>query len=119
MDEYIALQPDEAKVLLTKMRQIIKSAAPEAEETISYKMPAFRYKGMLVYFAGFKNHCSLFAANSQLTAAMEDELKKYKTSKGTIQFQFGEPLPEGLIKKIVKARVKQNLEKEILKQKKS
>ena len=111
IDEYIVLQPKEVQVYLQKLRQTIKSAAPNAEETISYKMPAFRYHGMLVYFAAFKNHYSLFPANGSIIATMNEELKKYKTGKGTIQFTYGKPLPVALIKKIVKARVQQNLTK--------
>lgn len=111
IDEYIFLQPKEVQVYLQKLRQTIKSAAPNAEETISYKMPAFRYHGMLVYFAAFKNHYSLFPANGSIIATMNEELKKYKTGKGTIQFTYGKPLPVALIKKIVKARVQQNLTK--------
>lgn len=111
IDEYIILQPKEVQVYLQKLRQTIKSAAPNAEETISYKMPAFRYHGMLVYFAAFKNHYSLFPANGSIIATMNEELKKYKTGKGTIQFTYGKPLPVALIKKIVKARVQQNLTK--------
>ncbi len=111
IDEYIVLQPKEVQVYLQKLRQTIKSAAPDAEETISYKMPAFRYHGMLVYFAAFKNHYSLFPANGSIIATMNEELKMYKTGKGTIQFSFGKPLPVALIKKIVKARVQQNLTK--------
>ena len=109
IDEYIALQPEKVRALLEKLRQTIKAAAPDAEEVISYKMPAFRYHGILVYFAAFKNHYSLFPANSSLITDMKDELKKYNTSKGTLQFKFEEPLPVALIKKIVKERVKQNL----------
>jgi len=109
IDDYIALQPEKAQVFLEKLRQIIKATAPDAEEVISYGMPAFRYHGMLVYFAAFKNHYSLFPANSGLITAMKDELKMYKTSKGTIQFTFEQPMPVALIKKIVKERVKQNI----------
>ncbi len=111
IDDYIALQSLEIRESLEKLRHTIKLAAPNAEEVISYGMPAFKFHGILVYFAAFKNHCSLFPANSSLIAEMEDELKKYKTSKGTIQFTVEKPLPVTLVKKIVKARVKQNLEK--------
>jgi len=112
IDEYIYSQTDEVKLILEKIRQIIQSVAPDALEIISYGMPAFKAHGrMLVYFAGFKNHCSLFPANAGLIAKMETELKNYKTSKGTIQFEFNKPLPIALIKKIVKIRVKENLEK--------
>jgi uncharacterized protein YdhG (YjbR/CyaY superfamily) len=109
IDEYISFQPKDLQVFLEKLRETIKTAAPSAEEVISYKMPAFRYHGMLVYFAAFKNHYSLFPANSKLIIEMKEELKMYKTSKGTIQFAFEKPLPVALIKKIVKARVQENL----------
>jgi uncharacterized protein YdhG (YjbR/CyaY superfamily) len=74
-------------------------------------MPAFRYHGRLVYFGAFKDHYSLFPANSSLIAEMKDELKSYKTAPGTIQFPYDRPLPVALVKKIVKARVKENLRK--------
>ena len=115
IDEYLDAQPEKVKTVLSKLRQTIKKTAPKAEEVISYKMPGFNYHGMLVYFAAFKNHCSLFGGNSTLTNEMKDELKKYKTSKGTIQFTVENPLPTTLVKKIVKARMKQNEEKAALK----
>lgn len=106
---YLSLQPENVQIKLEKLRQIIKTAAPGAEEVISYGMPAFRLNGMLVYFAGFKNHYSFFPGNSSLIATMAEELKDYKTSKGTIQFELDKPVPVALIKKIVKARVMENL----------
>lgn len=108
-DSYLALQPEKVRDVLEKLRQTIKSSAPEAEEVISYGMPAFRYHGMLVYFAAFKNHCSFFPGS--IVEKMKNELKNYKTSKGTIQFTAEKPLPTALVKKIVKARVKENLNK--------
>lgn len=108
-DSYLALQPEKARDVLEKLRQTIKSSAPEAEEVISYGLPAFRYHGMLVYFAAFKNHCSFFPGS--IVEKMKNELKNYKTSKGTIQFTAEKPLPTALVKKIVKARVKENLNK--------
>ena len=112
INEYIASQTDEAKLMLQKIREIVVEIAPDAEEVISYNIPAFKLCGrVLIYFAGFKNHFSLFPANAGLIAAMKNELKNYKTSKGTIQFEFNQPLPISLIKKIVKIRVKENLEK--------
>lgn len=111
IDTYLSLQPENVQSKLEKLRQIIKAAAPDAEEVISYGMPAFRLNGMLVYFAGFKNHYSFFPGNASLIANMEEELKGYKTSKGTIQFELDKPLPVALIKKIVKARVMENLSK--------
>jgi uncharacterized protein YdhG (YjbR/CyaY superfamily) len=109
IETYIAMQPETIKAALEKMRQVIKTVAPDAEEVISYGMPAYRYHGMLVYFAGFKNHYSLFPGNASLIAEMAEDLKGYKTSKGTIQFSPDKPLPVGLIKKIVKIRMKENL----------
>jgi uncharacterized protein YdhG (YjbR/CyaY superfamily) len=112
IDSYLALQPGNVQIALEKMRQIIKATAPGAEEVISYGMPAFRFHGMLVYFAGFKNHYSLFPANASLIATMAEELKGYKTSKGTIQFSLDKPVPVALIKKIVKTRMMENLSKQ-------
>ena len=112
VDTYLALQPENVRIALEKMRQVIKATAPDAAEVISYGMPAYRYHGMLVYFAGFKNHYSLFPGNASMIAEMADELKGYKTSKGTIQFAPDKPMPVSLIKKIVKARMKENLSKQ-------
>ncbi len=107
VEEYLARLPDPARDMLSKIRDAIRSAAPpEATETISYKMPAFKYNGVLVWYAGFSNHCSLFP-----TAAVMDkfkgELKGFSTSKGTIQFPLGKSLPIALIKRLVKERVRQ------------
>ena len=107
IDEYLAGVPEPARSTLTKMRAAIRAAAPEAEETISYRIPAFRHKGILVWFAAFSNHCSLFP-----TAAVIDqfksELKNYAISKGTIHFPTNKPLPATLVRKMVKARLAQN-----------
>lgn len=109
MDDYLARVPEPARGTLEKIRAIIRSAAPaEATEGISYGMPAFRYNGALVAFAAFKDHCSFFPMGSSALEAFRDELKKYSTSKGTIRFPVDKPLPAGLVKKIVKARVAQN-----------
>ncbi len=111
-DEYLNTLPVDVRELLQNLRDTIKSVAPQAEELISYGMPAFKYHGMLVYFSAFKNHCSFFPGNSSLIAKMEKELKPYKTAKGTIQFTVEKPLPAVLVKKIVKARMKENVERE-------
>lgn len=111
IDEYLKRLPQDVRTALENLRSTIKSAAPEAEEVISYQMPAFRYHGMLVYFAAFKNHCSFFPGGLSALAELEAELKPYKTSKGTLQFTTERPLPNALIKKIVKARMKQNEER--------
>lgn len=96
------------------MRTLIKKAAPKAEELISYKMPAYKYYGVLVYFAGYKNHCGFYAAPTG-HATFKKELKVYKTGKGSVQFPHDQPLPTALITKIVKFRVKENAEKAKLK----
>ncbi len=112
MDEYLARVPEPARSTLNKMRALIRSVAPsEATETISYGMPAFKYKGVLVWFAAFSNHCSLFPGSSVIEA-FKNELKGFSTSKGTIHFPVDKPLPAALVKKLVKARVAQNEQKE-------
>ncbi len=108
VDEYLARVPEPARSTLKKMRAAIRSAAPpEATETISYRMPAFKYKGVLVWFAAFSNHCSLFPT-AAVIEAFRTQLKGYSTSKGTIHFPVDKPLPTALVKKLVKARVAQN-----------
>ncbi len=109
VDEYLAGVPEPARGTLNKIRATIRSAAPkEATETISYGMPAFRYKGALVAFAAFKDHCSLFPMSGRALEAFRDELQGYSTSKGAIRFPLDRPLPAALVKKLVKARVAQN-----------
>ena len=107
IDDYLARVPLEARTTLEKLRQTIRAAAPKAVEVISYQMPMFKYEGMLVAFAAFKEHCSLFAGTGVIEAYKED-LKRYDTSKGTIRFPASKPLPAGLVKKLVKARVQEN-----------
>jgi uncharacterized protein YdhG (YjbR/CyaY superfamily) len=105
VDEYVAGVPEPARSSLNKMRAAIRSAVPaEATETISYRIPAFKYKGVLVWFAAFSQHCSLFPTASVIEA-FKNELKGFSTSKGTIHFPMDKPLPTALIKKLVKARV--------------
>ena len=108
VDEYLAGVPEPARSALNKVRAAIRSAVPpEATETISYRIPAFKYKGMLVWFAAFTNHCSFFPTASVIEA-FKNELKTYPISKGTIQFPTDKPLPAALVKKMVKMRVAQN-----------
>jgi uncharacterized protein YdhG (YjbR/CyaY superfamily) len=108
IDEYFAGVPEPARSTLNKMRAAIRSAVPpEAAETISYRIPAFKHKGVLVWFAAFSDHCSLFPT-AAVIEAFKNELKGFTTSKGTIQFPTDKPLPTALIKKMVKARVAQN-----------
>ena len=108
VDEYLARVPEPARSTLNKIRAAIRSAVPpEATETISYGIPAFNYKGVLVWYAAFSNHCSLFPTAS-VVEAFKDELKGFATSKGTIHFPTDKPLPAALVKKMVKLRVAQN-----------
>ncbi len=108
VDEYLASVPEHARSVLVKMRAVIRSAVPpEAVETISYRMPAFKHKKVLVWFAAFSNHCSLFPT-AGVIAAFKDELMSFSTSKGTVHFPMDKPLPVALIRKLVKERVKQS-----------
>ncbi|MBP7808451.1 MAG: DUF1801 domain-containing protein [Bacteroidia bacterium] len=109
-NEYIENFPLFTQKILKQIRTTIKKAAPKAEETISYGMPAFTLNGHLVYFAGYKNHIGLYALPSG-HAAFKNELAKYKQGKGSVQFPIDEPMPLALITKIVKFRVKENLAK--------
>jgi uncharacterized protein YdhG (YjbR/CyaY superfamily) len=111
VDEYLAGIPEPAQSTLKHIRAVIRSVVPsETTEVISYGIPMFKYRGMLVGYAAFKKHCSLFPTGSGVLDRFEKELKGYRTSKGTIQFLSDKPLPDGLVKKIVKARVKENKE---------
>ncbi len=108
VDEYLAGVPEPARSTLKKMRAAIRSALPsDATETISYKILAFKRKNILVWYAAFSDHCSLFPTASVI-AEFKDELKGFSTSKGTVHFPADKPLPIALTKKIVKARVKQD-----------
>lgn len=110
-DEYLASVPEPARSALQHLRKIIRSVVPkETTEVISYRIPMFKFNGMLVGYAAFKNHCSLFPTGSGVLDRFENELKGYRTSKGTIQFTPDKPLSDALIKKIVKARVAENKE---------
>src|SRR3989344_5951791 len=108
VDEYISFFPVSTASKLRKIRQIINQEAPEAEEIISYQMPAVKLRGrILVYFAAFKNHIGFFPTSSGVKA-FNKELTDYKTSKGTIQFPFDEEIPLNLVRRIVEFRVKEN-----------
>ena len=107
VEEYLAEVPEPARDMVEKMRALIRSVVPpEAAETISYRIPAIRYKGVLVWFAAFRDHCSLFPT-AAVIAEFKNELKGFSTSKGTIHFPLDKPLPAALIKKMVKARIAQ------------
>lgn len=114
INEYIALFPKETQTRLKQLRTTIKKAAPKAEEVISYSMPAFTLKGRLVYFAAYKNHIGFYPMTTAI-AAFKKELSVYKGAKGSVQFPLDKPLPLGLITKMIKFRVKENLMKEELK----
>lgn len=111
VDEYLAGIPEPARSTLKHIRAVIKSVVPkETTEVISYRIPMFKYRGMLVGYAAFAKHCSLFPTGSGVIEKFAKELKGYQTSRGTIQFPPDKPLPDALVKKIVKERVKENRE---------
>ena len=110
MDEYIAGFPQDVQAILEKIRATIRKAAPGAEETISYQMPTFKLKGNLVHFAAFKKHIGFYPTSSGIEK-FKHELAAYKSAKGSVQFPFDRPIPYGLIGKMVKFRVKENLAK--------
>jgi uncharacterized protein YdhG (YjbR/CyaY superfamily) len=108
IDEYLTAVPEPARSALNKIRAAIRSVVPpDSTEIISYKIPAFKHKKVLVWYAAFANHCSLFPT-AAVIEAFKDELKGFSTSKGTIHFPTNKPMPIALIKKMVKARVEQN-----------
>ena|SRR5208283_2614180 len=109
IDEYLAGVPEPARSTLSKMRATIRSLVPpETTEAIGYGMPAFRYKGALVCFGAFADHCSFFPMSAALIEQFKGELTNYETAKGTIRFPLDTPLPTALLKKFVKARIAQN-----------
>jgi uncharacterized protein YdhG (YjbR/CyaY superfamily) len=110
VDNYIAAFPKETQMLLEQMRATIKKAAPQAEELISYRMPAYKYKGILVYFAGYKNHIGFYPTPSGIKN-FKEELSIYNGAKGSVQFPLDKQLPHTLIRKIVKFRLKENANK--------
>ena len=107
VDEYIALAEPKVKKALKDIRKAIKTTAPNAEEVISYQIPAYKYHGMLVFFAAWKDHISLYPAPWSADS-LKKEMSGYKGSKGTIKFPIDEPMPLTLIKRMVKYRVKEN-----------
>lgn len=108
VEDYLSQFPQQQRATLEKIRRAIKDAAPAAEETISYGMPAYKLHGVLVYFGGFRNHFSFFPASYSVIKEFQEELKAYRTSKGTIQFPIDKPIPSSLIKKMVRARISEN-----------
>lgn len=108
IDEYLAPLSDDQRAALQRLRRTIRSAAPRAEECISYSLPAFRLNGVLVGFGATANHCAFYPMSSSTVAAHKDDLKDFDTSKGTIRFQPDRPLPAALVRKLVKARIAEN-----------
>jgi uncharacterized protein YdhG (YjbR/CyaY superfamily) len=113
VDEYLANVPEPARSTLNRIRATIRSVVPaETTEIISYGIPTFKYKGSLVAFAAFKNHCSLFPMSGSVIEAFRKELKDFQTSKGTLRFPVDKPLPAALVKKLVRARMVQKQNKQ-------
>lgn len=110
IDQYIQTFPPHIQTVLQQIRQIIHQAAPQAQEVISYQMPAFKLNGILVWFAAFKNHIGFFPTPDGIEA-FKEKLSAYKTSKGTIQFPLDQPIPYELVKEIVMYRVKRQIVK--------
>ena len=110
IDKYIAAFPPAVRTILRKIRRTIRDAVPDAEELISYRMPAFKLDGVLVYFAAFKNHIGLFPP-VRGDASLKRAVARYAGPKGNLRFPLDEPIPYDLIRRIVKVRAKQNREK--------
>jgi uncharacterized protein YdhG (YjbR/CyaY superfamily) len=109
VEEYLSALPADQRKALEKLRQQIRAAAPQATEAITYQMPAFKDQGrFLVSYAAFKGHCSMFPASSAVMKALGVELEPYVSGKGTLRFTAERPIPAGLVKKIVKARLEEN-----------
>jgi len=108
VDEYLAQVPPAARAALEKLRRTIKAAAPHATEIISYQIPTYRYRGALVAFAAFGNHCGFYVMSPKIMEAYLDDLEGYETAKATIRFSADSPLPAALVKKLVKARIAEN-----------
>lgn len=117
IDDYIAGFPPEVQALLAEIRQTIKAAAPEAEETIKYQMPTFVLKGNLVHFAAYQQHIGFYPAPTGIEA-FKDELAVYQSGKGSVRFPLDQPIPFDLISRIVAFRVQENLAKAAAKKKK-
>jgi uncharacterized protein YdhG (YjbR/CyaY superfamily) len=116
VDEYIAAQPAASQVALGRVRCAIRAAAWGAEEGISYKIPAYTLHGTVVlYFAGWKQHYSIYPADDRLVAAFDGELEQYRASKGTLRFPLSVPVPVKLIERITRFRVKEIAERKLAK----
>ena len=112
VDEYIATHPEDVQAILERVRRTIRKALPGAEEVISYQIPAYKlHGGSVLYFAGWKQHYSLYPATVHLVAAFKDELAPYKVNKGTIRFPLSQPVPAKLIERIAKFLAKEAAER--------
>ena len=111
IDAYLAGLGEDQRAALQALREIIRAAAPDAEECISYRMPAFRLNGMLVGFAAAKHHCALYAWNGSAVGLFAEELKDFDTSKGTIRFTPGKPLSDALVRRLVEMKIARNAQK--------
>jgi uncharacterized protein YdhG (YjbR/CyaY superfamily) len=109
-DEYIATFPKNVQRILEELRKAIRDSAPRAEEAISYQMPTFKLNGNLVHFAAFKNHIGFYPTPSGIEA-FKEELSDYEVSKGTVRFPLNRPIPFDLVRRIVRYRVKENLDR--------
>jgi uncharacterized protein YdhG (YjbR/CyaY superfamily) len=111
IDEYLAGVSEDKRAALQALREVIRAAAPDAKECISYKMPTFKLNGMLVGFAAAKNHCSLYAWNGSSVGALSEELRDFDTSKGTIRFTPDKPIPATVVRRLVELKVAKNARK--------
>lgn len=112
VDDYIASRPKPVQTTLKRLRSILRRALPGAEEVISYQIPAYRLQGKIViYFAGWREHYSLYPSGSRLPDALKEDLESYEQSRGTIRFELSEPIPEKLIARIARFRAKEAAEK--------
>lgn len=112
VDEYIGTFPAEVQDILQNVRQAIREAVPQAEELISYQMPAFKLHGTVVWYAAWKKHIGLYPRTQGMEAAFKKELSEYEGSKGTIKFPLDKPIPFDLIRKIAQYRAMENTEKQ-------
>lgn len=120
VDDYIESQPDDVQIALKRVRSAIQKAAPDAEETISYNMPAYRLHGsQVLFFAGWQQHYSLYPASERVVAALKDGLAPYEIRKGTVRFPLSRPVPVKLIEQIARLRVQEASERKSAKQRRS
>jgi uncharacterized protein YdhG (YjbR/CyaY superfamily) len=110
VDQYISTFPESVQAILQEIRKVMKENAPEAEELISYQIPAFKYHGMLIYYSAYQKHVSVSTAPFAVFEVFKNELSAYKRSKSTVQFPLNQPVPYKLIGEMTKFRVKENRE---------